>query len=510
MRNMSAIRIQMVTIVLMCFLQIQAQTPSWVDFDERRQNFPSDFYLTGFSTAKRDAAVPIGEQFRILSDFARTELVESISVTVSSQSVLLVEETNSSARENFTQTTVSFANAELSGLKSETWEDKKGKQLYAFVFVRIADLLDFYEAFLNKKRELVLSLLDEAEQYKVEHNHEAALRSYRDCLPLLTEIEGGTAIVQALTRQVQKADLQQLIARVRRGLEEVSNVVAANPAEAAGILADALASELKSKNISLTVFPFTYQDSKTAGEFSGLLFSQLKQKLNEKGTLVIENSTADGKSTADALLTGVYWVENDRLRLIATVSSKGGGIIAGAEALLSRDWFAKNNLSWLPERFEEAGTRNRIFTENEIVGGGLNLELWTNRGNENLLFAENDTMELFVRTNHECYLRFVYYMADGAKVLLMNDYYINADQVNKVVQIPETFICAEPFGSEMLVLNGQTSPFPPLNTSESYGYTFIEDDVKKIVAQSRGFKRVSNQTLNGEKRLIINTIGSNR
>lgn len=90
----------------------------------------------------------------------------------------------------------------------------------------------------------------------------------------------------------------------------------------------------------------------------------------------------------------------------------------------------------------------------------------------------------------------------------MNDYYINSENINKVVQIPEAFICAEPFGKELLVLNGQTSPFPPLKTSTSFGYTFIEDDVISIVAQSRGFKRVNNQTLNGEKRLIINTIGS--
>jgi len=326
---------------------------------------------------------------------------------------------------------------------------------------------------------------------------------------LLVEIEEGSAIVQALTKKAFQGDLQMLSARVRRGLEEVSDIAASSPDEAAGILAEAIAAKLQDKSLSLQVFPFTYQDSRMAGSFSASLLPLLKQKISDKGIALVESSNTTAQIASDAILTGVYWVENNQLRLIGTVSRRDGNVIAGAEALLSKDWFAKNNQSWLPEKFEEAGERNKIFTENEIVGGGLNLELWTNKGNENLIFAENDTLLLYVRTNHECYLRFVYYMADGSKVLLMNDYYINSENVNKVIQIPETFICAAPFGSETLVLNGQTSPFQQLNTSTNYGYTFIEEDVKTIVAQSRGFKRVSNQTLNGEKRLMISTIKIN-
>ena len=181
-------------------------------------------------------------------------------------------------------------------------------------------------------------------------------------------------------------------------------------------------------------------------------------------------------------------------------------VLAGAEALLSKDWFTADNKSYLPEQFEEAGKRMKLFKEGEIVGGGLNLDLWTNKGNENLLFHENDTLKIYVRSNHECYLRFVYYMADGSKALLMDDYYIGSDQVNKVIQIPETFVCAEPFGTESLVLNGQTSPFEKLTTTKRDGYVYVENEVKDIIAQSRGFKRVSNETKNGEKRLIINTL----
>jgi len=319
-------------------------------------------------------------------------------------------------------------------------------------------------------------------------------------------MEANYSIVQALTKQAQQADLLQLSTQVRRGLEDVSHITAINSTEAADILADAIAAKLKGQNIKLQVLPFTYQDSKMAGVFSSTLLASIKQKISDKGISIIETSNNEGKVFADALLTGVYWVENNQLRIIGTVKGKDGAILAGAEALLAKEWFTTNNITWLPEKFEEAGTRLKIFKEGEIIGGGLNLDLWTNKGNESLLYHENDTLKLYVRCNHECYLRFIYYMADGSKVLLMNDYYINSEQINKVVQIPETFVCAAPFGCESLVLNGQTSAFPNLETKTIDGYTFITNEQKAIVTQTRGFKPANNQMLNGEKRLIINTV----
>jgi len=69
-----------------------------------------------------------------------------------SQSRLYAEEKNNTIRDNFTQTTVSFSNAELAGLKSETYEDRKIKQLFAFAYVHIIDLHDYYQAFKRKTR----------------------------------------------------------------------------------------------------------------------------------------------------------------------------------------------------------------------------------------------------------------------------------------------------------------------------------------------------------------------
>ncbi len=489
--------------VLLSSGMLCAQTPSWVDFDSRKQQYPNAFWLTGFSISTLNKDKPVDEQLRTLTEIAKSELVESINVNISSTTSLHSEQTNNHFKQYFTQATLVKASADLTGLKTETWEDKKAKLLYAFAYIRKADLCNYNIARLKEKYSRVDALLSQAEQERKSGHNSAALQTYRDCLPLLREMEQRAKVIMALSQETLSVDIMSLETRMRTGIEEVAHLRASSASEAAALLADGLIAGLTDKNIRIQVFPFTYQDSKMAGEFSSALLTALKLKISAQGLNVTEPTAS---VSTFARLTGVYWVENNQVRLAATIYNNNGEILSSSEALLSKDWFTTNQISWLPEQFEEAGKRLKTFAEGEIVGGGLNMELWTNKGTDNLLFHENDTLNLYVRANHECYLRFIYYMADGSKILLMNDYYIGSTQVNKVVQIPETFICATPFGNESLVLNGQTQPFNKLSTSIHDGYTFINEEVQTIVAQSRGFKRVDNQSMNGEKRLVINTV----
>jgi hypothetical protein len=161
----------------------------------------------------------------------------------------------------------------------------------------------------------------------------------------------------------------------------------------------------------------------------------------------------------------------------------------------------------LPENFIEANKKAKIFNENEIVGGDLQLEVWTNKGNTNLLYSQNDTLKLYIRTNKECYVRFIYHLADGSSVLLLDDFYIGIDKVNKVYQLPDEFICSEPFGAEMLQVNAQTEKFEPLITTQQNGYNFISNDLADILIKNRGFKKTdNNKILKAETRLVITTM----
>ena len=181
--------------------------------------------------------------------------------------------------------------------------------------------------------------------------------------------------------------------------------------------------------------------------------------------------------------------------------------MASAEAILPISWLEANSIGYLPENFENAYSRMKVFQTNEIVKGDLNIEVWTNKGDDNLIFVEGERLKFYVRANKECYLRFVYHLADNQSVLLLDSYYIPSNMANKVVELPDEFECTEPFGVETLQVNAQTKPFEKLKTRDQYGYKFIEEPLNEVILSTRGFKKVEPETIDrAEKRIIFTTL----
>ena len=207
------------------------------------------------------------------------------------------------------------------------------------------------------------------------------------------------------------------------------------------------------------------------------------------------------------VLTGTFWKETNEVKLIATLKDLNGKIVATAEAFIPNSYFETNKINYLPENFEQAYSKMRAFGLNEMIKGDLNVEIWTNKGDDNLLYTEGEKLKFFVRTNKECYLRFIYHLADGQSVLLLDNYYIAENMTNKVVEIPFEFECSEPYGVETLQANAQTVEFPKLATTKTDGYDFINDNLNEVLLNTRGFKKVvSNDVQKAEKRLIFTTM----
>lgn len=129
----------------------------------------------------------------------------------------------------------------------------------------------------------------------------------------------------------------------------------------------------------------------------------------------------------------------------------------------------------------------------EEVGDGKNsddIQFWTNKGDIDLIFAEGDELELYVRSPRETYIRLIYELADGSKVLMFDNYHIDHSQINKEIHYPETFECAEPFGNETALLYASDTPFRPLRVDEQDGYQFIKEEIQKLnTGTKRGFKK---------------------
>lgn len=136
----------------------------------------------------------------------------------------------------------------------------------------------------------------------------------------------------------------------------------------------------------------------------------------------------------------------------------------------------------------------------------LQFFLATNRGTNSLVYERNDTMRVAVRANKPCYVRLVYRMADGQMVLLRDsDFKIDEYELNQWVDIPQDFVCWEPFGAEFLLAYASTEAFDGLRTQDVDGYKIIQNplaEVKKI-STARAFKNAGVSVV--ERQLQITT-----
>jgi hypothetical protein len=268
---------------------------------------------------------------------------------------------------------------------------------------------------------------------------------------------------------------------------------------------DSVAGELRLVN-------FTYQDSKMASAFSKRLTLLLESKLAEQGmTVKVHEATMDdNKSKINAsVLSGTYWEEGDAIKIIAVVrNGKTGQTLASAETSVPKIWLESKGIDYKPTNYDNAIKNLIEFNNNETVSeGGLLVKVTTNKGNEGLIFTEDEEMKVYLRANKACYVRLIYFLADGEKVLLFDNYYISNDQANKIIEIPETFVCAAPFGVETLQLNAQSEEFAPLKIENQDGYDFIQEELKAVLFKTRGFKPKNNKDAKSEERIVITTMG---
>jgi hypothetical protein len=219
------------------------------------------------------------------------------------------------------------------------------------------------------------------------------------------------------------------------------------------------------------------------------------------------------------VISSCYFVQGDTLHMyLRVLNIAKNTVCATAEALMNIS--ATRGLELKPRNFMQAMADKRVFGNNEVVSTGLSLETWTNRGAESIMLEQGNKVVVFVRVNKPCYLRFIYHLANGARVFpdpLYRNYYIDESKVNMVLALPDTFEVTPPFGSETMQMFASTQKFPDVVlTKKNIGgedYDVIEDDLPTFTAKTRGLKKlqptpgsteVSNEV--AEKRIAVTSV----
>jgi len=484
---------------------LHAQTPDWVTGQGKTPRFPEVVYLTGYGLATVGGDVSRDRAGEAALAAARKNLVEKVRVSIQTVTSSRTEEQGAKYSSFFSSAVQSTSGLDIEGLASDTYSSDD--VVYAFVSVKREALQASYGRRVASMKDELARKMTAARGLDGAGNTAGALNEYLSCYPLVRQLEETQVILGAVSSSL--SDVQQQAATNEVTIGVIRDAVAAllqRPLRSVEDLAWTLAYQLKEQHKdpppSVIVAPCVYQDTKL-----GSPFARYFQPLLERQVAEVCSWKTVTEGQAPFLITGSYWELKDRVRFILTVREVADGrIAASAEATIDAKILRATQRSLKPENFKAVMADQKIFAKDEIAGGGLTLEAWTNKQTRGNLFADGELMNVLVRVNMPCYLRFIYHMANGKRVLLLDEYFMDASKVNLVYQIPQEFEASAPFGGEVLQLFARTDRFEKLRTVNVDGYAYIQEGLGDVMAKTRGMKAAKQKPLQAEQRISITTM----
>jgi hypothetical protein len=496
-------------VVAVCYLN--AQSPEWVKNQGRSVRYPSNQFLTGYGVSySKDQSERNNARDRAISS-AKVNLIEKIRVKIQSVTSTQSEEDGDSYSSLFSSTVQSTSNVEISGLLTETFEED-GPMTHALVFVPRKNVVSIYDHTVRMLKGKIKTAVSSAVSLEQQSKRAEALKEYLSCLPLMRDLEESQAILASISEMDRQDEIEDNdrskelnMVTIRTSIQRLIGRPVQDVDDAAWFLSYQVTEQIKMRGqtkSTLLIVPVQHQDSRMGSPFSRYFQTVLEQRMS---TLPEWNVVQ--QSPSDYILNGTYWTGKDGIKVIVYVRDvKHGTIIASAEAMLPTEVVAKTDRSILPENYLQALSDRKIFANGESAGGGLTVEAWTNKETLGNLFVEKEKMKVVIRVNLPCYIRFIYHMANGKRVLLFNEYYMDASKVNIPYEIPQTFISMPPFGSEVLQIIAQTERFTQFKTQSQDGFEYIIDDLQTIVQQTRGMKKEKPDLMQAEERITITTM----
>ena len=507
-------------------VEAKNKKPDWVVNYGQATEFPADRYLTGFGSA---AGIDQQSQ-QVAQDNARADLSRQVVVKISNSISNQQQETETDLVQQFSSVTHSTSSLQVMGLKSEVYLDdhRKHPTAYALTYIRRTDLVRLYQREKERVQKEIGQLIRLAESNL--EQKELALQYYFQTLPLFEKLtESRTVLLSVgasslLDRQEQDDVLpskNEIWDRIRQlALFEIKHLE-----DVAGAIQFQFNQQFQAPKAGLMVIPFYYQDTKLCSQFARYLKQTLESKLSQsvpptgqfQARSVSFSRDLAAASGADYIITGSYWEETDRLRVLAQCRElKSGTVVASTSVEFASDLLPAA-MQLKPENFQSAMAQQMAFAQQIIDSDQFQLEVWTDRGQDALLYGQGELMKIYLRSNRPCYVRLIYILADGQKTLLLDNLPINAESVNRSLSVNELkdldFECAAPFGAEMLVAVGRTDQFDPLKTVEKDGYYFLPvsqpEEVAYLSRDVRGFKRRQRDDASiqqTESKLMITTV----
>jgi len=478
------------------------EVPDWLANFDVSQKYPPKLYLAAIGVASGSDA----EAVETAQSRARAEVSSIIMVNIKGLLSSVSEEVNNEYHQYLSSVSQSSTSIQLMSLQVDTYpdRDKKDPKIYAVAYANRVELRRIY----SKKKDDLLAQIEKivAEAQADEANSKTldAVKKYLSAYSLYEELKEAETILLVVNEsksiesafvELDKETVEQDKAIMSQA--EISNKIDQLLSQSTGSIGEVARaivlrlSQQASFGKQVWVNPFTYEDTGMSGTFARYFQSELESSMAQMADWKIPSQARaiSGKSPsfqnmrdmareagAQHYIYGTYWEQGGMIKLVTTMRDVNTNeVLAAADISFSPDILG-NDISLKPANYESALIAQQAFDEGQIVSGQLQVDIWTNKGNENVAYISGETMKAYIRVNRESYIRLLYILADGRWTLLYDNYYVDRSKANQIVEIPMEFECSPPFGGEMLVAIARTERFSSLDTITEDGYEFLDKD----------------------------------
>ena len=186
--------------------------PDWLDEDFRSMKFPPNTFYTGFAyyELQNNLLQNVTQQAKTE---AQADLSKKIRLQISSKSqnkLLAINENGQySEMESFSNQSVTEANAEVVGIKTESYYDPKAKIVYAFAYADKYELIGYYKNNLALVINQIEGILQTAQDLETNREKAKARQQLELAQPLFSKIRYAQDLLTAVDVNAMPDDLQQ-------------------------------------------------------------------------------------------------------------------------------------------------------------------------------------------------------------------------------------------------------------------------------------------------------------
>jgi len=472
---------------------LPAAAPEWVDSYGTVSPYAGSLHLSGFAMVKRNEP----DSRAAAMDKALADLSKKIKIRVQSELVEREMESGGRYESSISSVTRSTVNTTVTGADFLFHEDRRN--LYCLAYISIDSLKELYSEEASGCWQRIRNALAEAEKFAGNGKTDDALEVLYDSITAFPELYERWSLYKAVNPRptdreffagMKDADDLDDIRQAETAYESFMNDIASRDAGTLTEGLEKIAVILAMQNVpggNIQVPPLLFGSTSFSSEFGRYAGDRLDSALVDE--------LIPGREKV--VFRGQYWEEEEKIRLLVMAVNTEGGKLGKAEVLIPAG--AAGRLDLEPQNFDQAMEALREFSDGAVSDGGINVDIWTNKGRDEdaLTFTKGETLQLYFRVNQPAFLQITYRLATGELVLLEPSFYIGIDRVNRTVPLPYEFEVQPPFGVEQLIVTAYSVQPPTASTVP----TTIEGElydvfgsVEAVVVNTRGIGRKKSDT----------------